>query len=207
MQSLDGHARKCFKDLLAGTIDGIEQLDDAFLKHWGGDRRDFLYYITEFGNLRKENNESVSDFTKRFNIMCSKIPAEIKPSDTSAKITYASAFDPDFCLLLREMRSATLSLMQDAALEVETNILAARKLKGSNDRRKLRESPTSSSVSNPKLDKMSKMIESLTTKMAKLKVENQQNSKVKGAYEQPNRNFNHNPNNFRRNTQPQVQIL
>ena len=52
VQSLDGHARKWFKDLPAGSIDGIEQLDDVFLKHWG-DRRDFLYYITEFGNLRK----------------------------------------------------------------------------------------------------------------------------------------------------------
>ena len=97
--------------------------------------------------------------------------------------------------------------MQDAALEVESNILVAHRLKGSNDRTKSRESPSSSSVSNPKLDKMSKMIESLTAEMAKLKVENQQNSKGKGAYEQPNRNFNRNPNNFRRNTQPQVQIL
>ena len=94
--------------------------------------------------------------------------------------------------------------MQDVALEIESNILTAHKLKGSNDRRKFRESPSSSAVSNPKIDKMTKMIESLTTEMAKLKVESQQNSKGKGAYEQPNRNCNRNPNNFRRNTQPQV---
>jgi hypothetical protein len=92
-------------------------LDDTFLKHWG-DRRYFLYYITEFGNLRKQNGESVSDFTKRFNQMYSKIPAEIKPSDASAKITYSNSFDSEFCLLLRERRSPTLSLMQDASLEV-----------------------------------------------------------------------------------------
>ena len=101
VQSLDGHARKWFKELPAGSVDGIEQLDEVFLRHWG-DRRDFSYYITEFGNLRKERNESASDFTKRFNRMYSKIPAETKPSDTSAKITYANAFDADFCLLLRE---------------------------------------------------------------------------------------------------------
>ena len=40
-------------------------------------------------------------------------------------ITYVNAFDSDFCLLLRERRSASLSLMQDAALEVESNILAS----------------------------------------------------------------------------------
>jgi hypothetical protein len=123
VQSLDGHARKWFKELPAGSIAGIEQLDDTFLKHWG-DRRDFLYYITEFGNLRKQNGESVSDFTKRFNRMYSKIPAEIKPSDASAKITYSDSFDSEFCLLLRERRSPTLSLMQDFSLEVESNILA-----------------------------------------------------------------------------------
>lgn len=66
---------------------GIEQLDAIFLKHWG-ERRDLLYYITEFGNIKRENGESVSDLTKRFNKIFGKIPAEIKPTDTSAKITY-----------------------------------------------------------------------------------------------------------------------
>jgi hypothetical protein len=113
VQILDGHARKWFKEIPAGSIAGIEQLDETFLKHWG-DRRDFVYYITEFGNLRKQSSESVSDFTKRFNRMYGKIPAEIKPSDASAKITYSDAFDSDFYLLLRERRSPTLSLMQDA---------------------------------------------------------------------------------------------
>jgi hypothetical protein len=56
--------------------------------------------------------------------MYNKIPAEIKPTEASAKITYASAFDPDFCLLLRERRATSLAHMQDAALEVESNILA-----------------------------------------------------------------------------------
>ena len=102
----------------------IEALDYIFLKHWG-ERRDHLYYIIEFRNLKRENGESVSNFTKRFNKMFNKIPTEIKPTDTSSKITYANAFDSDFCLLLRERRSASLSLMQDATLEVESNIIAS----------------------------------------------------------------------------------
>ena len=102
MRSLDGQARKWFKELPV--------LDDIFLKHWG-ERRDHLYYITEFSNLRRENGESVSNFAKRFKKMFSKIPAEIKPTDSSAKITYENAFDSEFCLLLRERISASLSLM------------------------------------------------------------------------------------------------
>jgi hypothetical protein len=34
--------------------------------------------------------------------MYNEIPTKINPIETSAKITYASAFDPEFCLLLRE---------------------------------------------------------------------------------------------------------
>ena len=68
--------------------------------------------------------------------MFSKIPIEIKPTDTSAKITYANAFDSEFCLLLRERRSTSLSLMQDASLEVESNVIASQKIKGKVDRKK-----------------------------------------------------------------------
>jgi hypothetical protein len=52
-----------------------------------------LYYITEFGALKRKNGEFVSDFTKRFNKMYSKIPHEIKPAETSAKLTFFNAFD------------------------------------------------------------------------------------------------------------------
>jgi hypothetical protein len=34
VQILDGHARKWFKELLAGSIARIKQLDETFLKHW-----------------------------------------------------------------------------------------------------------------------------------------------------------------------------
>jgi len=101
--------------------------------------------------------------------MYSKITTEVKPATTSAKLTYASAFDSDFYLLLRERRCATLADMQDAALEVESNIMVVEKLKGNVERRRQRGEPSSSS--DPKIDKMTKMIESLTFEISKLKVE------------------------------------
>ena len=105
--------------------------------------------------------------------MYSKIPAEVNPTPTSAKLTYANAFDSDFCLLLRERRCATLADMQDATLEVESNIMVAEKLKSHDDRRRQRgqASYSSASYSEPKLDKMTKMIESLAAEISKLKVE------------------------------------
>ena len=77
----------------------------------------------------EEKEETVADFSKRFNKMHSRIPAEIKPTETLAKLTYANAFDHGFSLLLRERRPVTLLNMQDAALEVESNLLASNRLK------------------------------------------------------------------------------
>ena len=45
VQSLDGQARKWFKELPVGSVASIEALDYVFLKHWG-ERGDHLYYIT-----------------------------------------------------------------------------------------------------------------------------------------------------------------
>ena len=38
------------------------------MRQWG-DTKDYLYYITEFGALKREKNEPVTDFSKCFNKM------------------------------------------------------------------------------------------------------------------------------------------
>ena len=135
--------------------------------------------------------------------MYSKIPTEVKPTPTSAKLTYANAFDSDFCLLLRERRCATLAEMQDAALEVESSIMAVEKLKSHADRRRQRgeASSSSTSYSEPKLDKMTKMIESLAADISKLKV-----AQSFGKARLPNTFDPRNPNPFRRENE-QLQII
>jgi ribonuclease HI len=158
--------------------------------------------MSEFGNLKRKYDESLSDFIKRFNKMFGKIPAEIKPSDASAKITFFVAFDADFCLILRERRSATLALMQDATLEVESNITASQKLKGRAEKKK--SVVDSSSSSNSQMEKMAEMLDNLTSEMSKLKVQNQPPAKEKESNTFSPRNPNAFP--YRRNN-PQTQIL
>jgi hypothetical protein len=57
--------------------------------------------------------------------MYNKILAEINPTKSSAKITFVNAFYVEFSLLLRERKSTTLSLMQEAIVKVEENILGS----------------------------------------------------------------------------------
>jgi hypothetical protein len=195
VQSLDGEVRKWFRGLAPGSIAGIEALDNAFLRQWG-DRKDFMYYMTEFGSLKKMEGESVSDFSKRFNKMYSKISAEIKPSEASAKISYASAFGPDFCLLPRERRATSLAQLKDVAIEVESNVLAVDRLRSKTDadRRKGRSEASTSgpSVPHPQVDKLTKMVKSLSAEMERMRVEGRQayrgpkNAEKGGYFRRPN---------------------
>jgi hypothetical protein len=189
IHSLQGEARKWFRDLPPGSIDGIKDLDNSFLRQWG-DKKDFMYYMTEFRSLKRKEGESVSDFSKRFNKMYNRIPAEIKPSESSAMITYSKAYDPNLCLLLRKRRASTLAHMQDAAVEVESNILAVNRLRNTGDRTNSKNMPkASSSSSSPlphRIDETTRMLKSLAAKVERLELEgkpmyrNPQNNDNKG---------------------------
>jgi hypothetical protein len=187
--------RKWFRGLALGFIVGTEALDSAFLRQWG-DRKDFMYYMIEFGSLKNMEGEYVSEFSKRFNKMYNKIPVEINPSEASAKISYASAFGPNFCLLLRERRATSLAQMKYVAIEVESNVLATDRLrnKANADKRKIRsEASTSGSlVPHPQMDELTKMVKSLSAEMERMKAEGRQaykgpqNAKNKGGFRRPN---------------------
>jgi hypothetical protein len=72
VHSIYGEARKWFRALPPRSIDGIESLDEAFLKNWGD--------IKGFGSLKKGEGESIFDFSKRFNIIYNRIPTEVNPT-------------------------------------------------------------------------------------------------------------------------------
>jgi hypothetical protein len=158
--------------------------------------------MTEFGSLKKQEGESVSDFSKRFNKMHNKIPAEIKPSEASAQISYAGAFDPDFCLVLRERRATSLAQMQDAAVEVESNILAVDRLRNQPDRNRRKgksevsvsgSNTSGLSVSDPPVNELTQILSVLKEEMEILKTERKQ---MKGPQNTENRGGFRRPNNF-----------
>jgi hypothetical protein len=128
VQTFEGQVRTWFRGLSADSIGSYDELESAFLRQWG-ERKDHLYYLTEFGALRKKNSETVLEFTQRFNKLYNKIPAEVKPSQPATKVTFVGAFEPDFSLLLRERRSVDLTKMQDDVVEIESNMMASGKLK------------------------------------------------------------------------------
>lgn len=120
----------------------------------------------------------LSDFNLKFNIMYNKIPAEVGPTPTSTMLTYANAFDSQFCLLLRERRCTSLDDMQNGTFKVEANIIVVERLEGDAERR--RQGGESSSSSKLEIDELARMIEFQASEVSKLKAE--QNSKETGAH-------------------------
>jgi hypothetical protein len=199
VQTFEGQVRTWFRGLPTGSIGSYDELENAFIRQWG-ERKDHLYYLTEFGALRKKNSESVLEFTQRFNKLYNKIPAEVKPSQPAAKVTFVGAFDPDFSLLLRERRSVDLTKMQDDAVEIESNMMASGKLKakfemGNKETRRFREQAGPSGVgrsSEDKMDDMAKIIKELSNKISRMELDQSKNDQF------PRKDFRRNPN-------PQIQ--
>jgi len=122
IQNFDGQVRIWFRGLPANSITTYDQLEMAFLRKWG-ENKDHLYYLIEFGALRKKNSKTVYEFIQIFNKLYSKIPFEVKPSQPAAKVTFARVFDSDFALLLWERIPTTLVGMQDDAIKIESNMM------------------------------------------------------------------------------------
>jgi hypothetical protein len=91
VQTFEGQVRTWFRGLPVGSIRSYDELENAFLRQWG-EKKDHLYYLTEFGALRKKNYESVLEFTQRFNKLYNKIPAEVKPSQPADKGNFCRGF-------------------------------------------------------------------------------------------------------------------
>jgi hypothetical protein len=135
--------------------------------------------LIEFGDLRKRKSESVLEFTQRFNKLYNKIPVEFKPSQPIAKVTFAGSFEPDFSLLLRERRYATLSGMEDDAIKIESNMIASGKLKakfeiGTREPRCFKEQagPSRSRKSMEEIiDEMDKIIKVLSDKTSRMELD------------------------------------
>jgi hypothetical protein len=91
------------------------------------------------------------------------------------KITYASTFDPDFYLLLRERRATTLAHIQDATVEVESNILVVDRLRSKANRdipkRRVEASSSHSSPLPPQMDEVTKVLKSLLARMERWELE------------------------------------
>ena len=79
--------------------------------------------------MKKRADESLIIFNRRFHCFYYSIPKDIKPPEVTTMLAYANAFDYKFSLWLRATKEPILETMQEEAFEIESNIMAIRRLK------------------------------------------------------------------------------
>ena len=73
--------------------------------------------------MRKERNEAVIEFNRRFHSFYFSIPRDIQPSETIARLYYIVAHHhPELVLFMRERRSISLQHMFIDPKEIEGKI-------------------------------------------------------------------------------------
>ena len=78
--------------------------------------------------MRKREDETTSNFNRRFASFYYSMSKEIQPLEGAAKLHYTSVLPPKFSLFLLERKSVTLQRMFGDALEVKENLRMTRRL-------------------------------------------------------------------------------
>jgi hypothetical protein len=86
--------------------------------------KDNFSLINAFDNIKKNWNETVTDFNARFSKAYYKIPTTIRPNVTFALIYYLEAYDGIFGMFLRSKDPQNLEEAQVVAIKLERNFLA-----------------------------------------------------------------------------------
>ena len=119
--SLQSEVRTWFKAFPEASISDLQQCSRLFLDRWMI-KVSFLSLIQDYDELKRLPNESVQQFSDRFNQFYLSIPLNIRPPPDLALLQYPRAFDPEMEFHLRERCPSTLKQMQDVAVDVEANL-------------------------------------------------------------------------------------
>jgi len=167
-QSLKTYVKDWFRGLPTGSVISIEVFYTIFLDRWE-EKKNFVQVLTIYNQLKRGNDESIKNFSLRFNTIYNSLPTDCKPLEGMAKLHYAEAFDDEFALFLRERRSQTLAQMMSDAVEVEINMMSSKRGRyrvDPREQKKPKEESQASTSSDPKFDSLVKAMERLVDKLS-----------------------------------------
>jgi hypothetical protein len=126
-KSLTREAALWFRLLEPGSIGSWTDFYYVFSKHWG-ENKCLDQYLNDFCTLKREKEESLTVFNRRFHRTYYDIPLEIRPTEIAAMVYYLMAQHNELVLLLLERKSSSLGNLFEDAQEVEENIRASRRI-------------------------------------------------------------------------------
>ena len=115
-KSFTGEVRKWFKALTPGSLHNWNEFEDSFYRKQRNSTNP-VHALTKYNSLKRVVDETIQNFSKRFNKFYGSIPAHLKPPLGATQLRYAEAFDYEFSILLRERESRSLAEMQNYAVK------------------------------------------------------------------------------------------
>jgi hypothetical protein len=83
VSTLEGEARTWYKSLLNASIDGWDSFQEKFIERWEN-KPNNSSLISAFTHIKKNGDETVTDFNARFSKNYYKFPITIRPNDACA---------------------------------------------------------------------------------------------------------------------------
>lgn len=102
--------KQWFRNLAANSINNSQRLIELFLARWK-EKKNPLQILAKYNSMKRNQNETVQEFTTRFNMVYHSIPDDMKPPLGLEILHYPDAFNPDMAYHLRERDLATLEEM------------------------------------------------------------------------------------------------
>jgi hypothetical protein len=127
-KSLTGEAALWFRLLEPGSIGSWTDFYYVFSKHWG-ENKCLDQYLDDFCTLKREKEESLTVFNRRFYRTYYDMPLEIRPTEIAAMVYYLMAQHNELVFLLLERKSSSLRNLFEDTQEVEENICASNKIR------------------------------------------------------------------------------
>lgn len=125
--SLEEDALDWFAEQLANTFDTLKMIMTTFNEKFG-DKKEERNLLNAINHIKKQENETVEEFNKRFNDIVKALPDDIKPQDKSLLIYYVDACNVDTSYEMRRKECNDLTDAQSEAIKMEQHRKAYKKL-------------------------------------------------------------------------------
>jgi hypothetical protein len=89
--------------------------------------RDHRHLLATLNTMKKNENETMDEFNKRFNELVSSMHQDIKPSESAILIYYIEAFGGEMRYQLRDKEPIDLKRAQETAIKIDKNMQASEK--------------------------------------------------------------------------------
>jgi uncharacterized FlaG/YvyC family protein len=159
-QSLIEDAAEWFRSLPDGAISSWDEFVNQFTEQFGN-QNETSFASHEITSMKKNQNETVAEFNKRFNKVLNKIPREIQPVDDFLINFYMSAFDSKTNYEIRSHKPQSLAHALKIAMMIENDRRAAGIITKREDNRLFNPKEPKQQKDEDKFDKLMNMVKNL----------------------------------------------